>query len=173
MSGPETILTIEEFLAHAHALETESVERYEELADVMEQHHNPELVTLFRKLAEFGRKHAAEVRQRAGDRTLPALAPWEFKWVDDEGPETGDYAGVHYLMPPAHALRFAMRNECRGRDYYQAVADGAPSDAVRAMAQEFANEEAEHVRLLQRWIDRTADAEEGWEEDLDPANVPE
>lgn len=173
MTDPAAIDTVEEFLAHARALENESVDRYDELADVMEVHNNLEVARLFRKLSEYGRKHAAEVEHCAENMTLPHIDPWDFRWVGDEGPESGDYAEVHYLMKPAHALQIAMRNETRGRDYYQLIADQSPNPEVRKLAQEFADEETEHVAMLQEWIDRTATPPEQWDEDPDPPHSPD
>lgn len=173
MTGPGSFNTIEEFLAHARALENESEERYRELADAMEVHNNPEVADLFRKLSRYSRKHAAEVEQHAANMALPHIDPWDFKWVDDEGPESGDYAGVHYRMRPAHALQLAMHNETRGRDYYQMIADDSPNPAVRLLAQEFADEESGHVAMLQKWIDRTDSPPEEWDEDPDPPHMPD
>ena len=173
MSGPETIASMEEFLVHAYALETESVDRYEELADAMEVHNNQDMAALFRQFADFGRQHATEVERLAQGQTLPRLQPWEFKWLDAEGPETGDYGDTHYLMSPIHALQFALRNEQHGRDYYDAVARGSPNPEVRALAQEFAEEESRHAAILERWISKATPASDDWAEDLDPPHAPE
>ena len=172
MSGPESIQSLEEFLIHAYVLENESVDRYEELAQNMEDHHNPEVAALFRKMAEYGRKHAAEVARYARGKALPSLRPWEFKWPGNEGPETGDYAQTSYLMTTQQALRFALGNERRGYEFYQAVADKSPTAKVREMADEFAREESEHVRLLEQWIARTPESPIGWDFDPDPPNAP-
>ena len=173
MNAPAAINTIEEFLAHARALENESVDRYEELADVMEVHNNPEVAELFSKLAGYGRQHAAEVERLAAGMALPHIDPWDFKWIDDQGPESSDYGEVHYMMKPAHALQVAMCNETRGRDYYQTVANECPNEDVRKLAQEFADEETCHMGMLQDLIDHTGSPPENWDEDPDPPQTPE
>jgi rubrerythrin len=170
MTSPQEIATKAEFLAHAFALEQESVDRYEELADAMDTHNNLEVAGLFRKMAEFGRKHAAEVERLAADSDLPTLEPWDFNWTDDEGPETGDYADIDYLMTPVQALQFALANEKRSRDFYALVASHSPDQTVRELAGEFAKEEAEHVTLLERWIARHGN-DTAMQDDLDPPNV--
>ena len=43
--------TVEEFMAHAWAMEAEAAERYEELAEQMLAHHNGEVAALFTKLS--------------------------------------------------------------------------------------------------------------------------
>ncbi|MGB0713830.1 MAG: ferritin family protein, partial [Gammaproteobacteria bacterium] len=66
MINVKEIEELTEFLALAYLLEEESADRYHELADNMEVHNNPEASALFRKLAEFGELHAAEVVELAG-----------------------------------------------------------------------------------------------------------
>lgn len=164
--------TLVMFLAHAVALETEAGERYEELAGTMEMHNNPEVAGLFRKMAEFSRLHAAEVRARAeGHAPLPGLKPWEYRWTDPEPPESGDLMQAHYLMTPHHALTFALANERRGWEYYDRAARSAVDPDIRPLARAFADEEAEHVAILERWLSRTAPPEAHWDEDPDPPQV--
>ena len=52
-SPARTIGSTEELLAYSMAIETEAVERYNDLADQMEMHHNYDVADLFRKLAEI------------------------------------------------------------------------------------------------------------------------
>jgi rubrerythrin len=160
------------FLAHAVALETEAGERYEELADVMEVHNNPEVAALFRQMSEFSRLHASQVGARAAAHApLPRLKSWEYRWDAPEPPESGDAGDTHYLMTPYHALRFALANERSGWEYYNRVATDSPDPEVRAMASEFATEEAEHVATLERWLDRAPRPDADWAEDADPVQV--
>lgn len=160
------------FLAHAVALETEAGERYEELADVMDVHNNAEIAALFRQMSEFSRLHAAQVRERANPhQPLPRLKSWEYRWDAPEPPESGDNADTHYLMAPYHALLFALSNERRGWEYYNGVATASRDAEVRAMAAEFAAEEAEHVTTLERWLDRTPRPAVDWADDPDPVQV--
>ena len=167
------IETLEEFLVHAITLERESVERYEELADSMEIHNNPEISELFRKLAHFGELHAAEIEEHAAGMTLQHIPPWEFKWTTPEAPESGLVDEVDYLMDERSALAFALRNEDRGREFYAQVAAGSPNSDVRRLAREFANEEQEHVQLLQNWIGKLGEKAGSRPVDLDPPNVTE
>ncbi len=169
-TGP--IASLPEFLAHAILLERESVERYEELADSMETHNNPEVARLFRKLARFGQLHAHEVEQHAAGMELPQIPPWDFKWSTPEAPESGTMEGVHYLMGTREALEFALHNETMGRDFYAHVAETSPDPEVRRLAAEFADEETEHVGILKEWLVNLGDDQRPLE-DLDPPNIPE
>ena len=167
------IESLEEFLAHASALELESVERYEELADAMEVHNNPEVAELFRKLAEFGQKHADEVSLMSSNLELPNLPPWEFKWLTPESPESALIEDAHYLMNSHQALDMAIHNEQRGQEFYAKVAETSPNPDVRELAASFAQEEQEHLDLLKEWRSNLGKRDRRSQDDLDPPNITE
>ncbi len=158
------------FLTHAVALEDESAERYEDLADNMEMHHNPEVAELFRKMAHYSRLHRQEAVGLAERETggLLDLNPWEFQWQGRESPESGDIDATHYLMTPYHALSLALDAERRARDFYADVAARTTNERVRELAHGFAGEEAEHATILEQWLQRYPPPEPGWDEDPDP-----
>ncbi len=167
------IESIAEFLAHAEALELESVESYEQLADSMEVHNNPEIAKLFRKLAHFGEKHAQEVTELAKGMTLPEISPWDFKWSTPDSPENASMDEAHYLMDTHQALEIALINEIQGQQFYASVAATTSNDEVRKLASEFAGEEAEHVALLKQWQANLGNPDALPLDDLDPPNIPE
>ena len=169
----EKIIDLDTFLAYSVALEEEAAERHDELADMMEVHNNPEVAETFRKLAHFSRLHAQEIRNHAKGRNLPVIAPWDFGWEDMEGPETGDIGEVNYLMHTAQALQIAMGNEKRAHDFYYTISQESPDAGVRSLAAEFAEEEREHLRLLQKWMDECPNQEEEMAYDPDPPHTPE
>ncbi|GAB3459220.1 ferritin-like domain-containing protein [Insolitispirillum peregrinum] len=162
------ITTVPEFLAHAITLERESAERFDELADALEVHHNGDVVELFRKMAHYSRLHLAEARDAARGLTLPHYAPWEYHWPDAESPETVEIDEVHYRMTPHHALIAAKQSEERGHAFYALIASTCPNAEVQAMAAEFAAEEQMHIRLLLDWLKKYPPPGEHWAEDLDP-----
>ncbi len=163
---PQEIETVEELLAYALELEEESVDRYETLADEMEIHHKVQVAELFRCLAEFSEVHAGEVRQRTAGIPLPKIPPWEFKWNCPGSPE-GDCMDedVSYQMTTRQALELALYNETRGRDFYAQVAVESANPEVRRLAMEMADEEAEHVALLDQWLAREEMKEQASEDD--------
>lgn len=160
--------TLPEFLAHAIALEEESAVRFDELADALEVHHNTTVVGLFRKMAHFSRLHLAEVQASATGLDLPRYAPWEFQWPDAESPEVVGSDTPHYKMTPHHALTLALESEKRGLAFYAEVAHTTPDPEVRTHAAHFAEEEAEHVRLLEDWLTRFPPPPSDWDDDPDP-----
>ncbi|AWK86435.1 ferritin-like domain-containing protein [Azospirillum thermophilum] len=142
------------FLAHACALEEEAANRFSDLAEAMKTYGNQEVASFFGKMAEFSRLHLAEARKRSGFRDIPALAPEEFQWPDGESPEAASMEGSHYLMTVDYALDLALDSERRGQAFYAEVARTTGDPEVRMMAEEFAQEEAEHVAELERWVAR-------------------
>ncbi|MEJ8569677.1 ferritin-like domain-containing protein [Elongatibacter sediminis] len=169
--GPTENLAI--FLAHSVALEEEAAEQHDELADMMDVHHNTEVAAVFRKLAHYSRLHAQEVREHAQGQELPRFAPWEFDWGEQSSPEAGGIDGAHYLMTTRHALRLAMKNERRAYDFYHLISQNSPDPEVRDLAAEFAEEEKGHMDLLEKWLEATPDSANEARFDMDPPHVPE
>lgn len=170
-----TISSREILLAHAMAIESEAVERFEELADQMEVHHNPEVALFFRKMAAIEGKHVDNVEALQGDTELPHIAPWDLSWGADESPEGPLHNDeVHYLMTPHHAIQLAIQGERRAADFFTMVSEDerAPAD-VRELAGKLAGEELEHIRLLREWLARYPVPDPGWQEDPDPPVVQE
>jgi len=173
MKLPERMTDLDTFLAYSVALEEEAAERHDELADMMEVHNNPDVAETFRKLARYSRLHAQEIRDRSRGSDLPRIAPWDFGWESMEGPETADIGEVNYLMNTARALNIAMGNEQRAHDFYFAISEESPDPEVRAVAAEFADEEREHLGLLQKWLAKLPDAGDETPFDPDPPHMPE
>ena len=161
--------SLAEFLAYAIAIEAEAAERYLELADMMEAHNNLETAAVFRDMSRFSVKHGDEIARRATGLTLPRLVSWQYRWKTP--PEVGDINDIHYLMTPYHALRYAHDNEVRGMNYYREAASGSDDSEVKRLGNDFANEEAEHVAALDKWIDLTPRPSLAWDEDPDPARA--
>ncbi|MDQ1343020.1 MAG: hypothetical protein QG571_1640 [Pseudomonadota bacterium] len=161
--------TVQEFMAYAYAMEVEAAERYAELADQMSTHHNREVSELFAKLARIEGKHRDQILAKMGWTSPPDAAV--FRWETPEGAETTDYGELHYLMQPYHALKLAEHNEQRAADFFARFAAASLPADVRAAAAEMAEEEREHVRLIQQWLARVEPPLPGWDEDPDPPAV--
>lgn len=172
MSLAKRMTGLDIFLAYSVALEEEAADRHEELADMMEVHNNPGVAETFRKLAHYSRLHAQEIRDRSRGHRLPVIAPWDYGWEDMEGPETADISGVNYLMTVNQALNIARGNEQRACDFYSGISNDSPDEAVRALAGEFADEEKEHLALLEKWLANYPPAD-GEVFDPDPPHMPE
>ena len=161
-------LTVAELLAHSLAIEAEAEERYTMLAEQMEVHNNDEVAQLFRRLAEIEGKHVAKVRSLSGADPIPHIAPWELRWQGQASPEAPEFDDVHYLMTPHHALELALQGECYAAEFFADVAANASDPAVRKMAEELAEEEREHVTLVEKWLARYPKPARDWADDQDP-----
>lgn len=143
---------VEHFLAHAIQLEREAARRYEELAESMATDGNRELKSFFARMAGFSRKHLGDAMVRGGFREVPRLGADEYQWPDGTAPETAGWEGVDAMMSAREALALALESERRGHAYYAAIAATSADPEVRRLAHDFAQEEAEHVRELERRI---------------------
>jgi rubrerythrin len=144
--------SVEEFLAYAIKLESEAADRFGGLADAMETCGNHEVGKLFRRLADYSRLHLADARARAGFRDLPSMKPHDFTWPGVESPETAAIWAADPFIGRDQALDIAFDAETASQDYYQSVVETTTNPEIRALAQEFAQEESEHVSELEKWI---------------------
>lgn len=166
--GAAAVRTMNELMAYAYALEVEAGERYAEFADAMEMHNNREVAELFRKLARIEHKHAEQILEEMRWTAAPKPPSSGYKWQGPEGPETADFTSLHYLMQPYHALEIALINEKRAFEFFSNLVRRATTSKVKRAAQEMAEEEAEHVRLIQDWMKKVPLPEPHWDTDLDP-----
>ena len=168
---PDTppIVNLEELFTVAYRIEADAVERYTMLAEQMQQHNNPELVAIFRDLARAEGIHAEEIRRQAGSIDVVSLARQQGPWSKGESPEAADLGAAHYMMTPWHALRMALAGEERALAYFQSVVANATDPKIKEMAEEFVEEEAEHVNLVHRLLRKYPAPSGNWSDDPDPA----
>jgi hypothetical protein len=138
------------FLAHAVRLEAAAAQRSEELADAMATWGNREVEAFFRKMAEYSRLHLKDAMDRAGFRAFSEIPKEGYSWPDGVPPESTDWWAVDGLMEMGQAIEMALEGEKRGFEYYDGVARATSNPTVRAMAEEFASEEADHVAQLEK-----------------------
>ncbi len=105
-------------------------------------------------MGELSRLHLSSATARGGFHRLPELAPEAFQWPEGATPEAADWQGVDSLLDANGALRLALAGERTGQAWYSAVAKATNDPEVLSMAREFAEEEAQHVSELERWIAR-------------------
>jgi rubrerythrin len=160
--------TLDELMAQALTMEREAVARYTELAEMMEVHNNLEVAALFRKMALYESRHVEQILADMGwaeDTVAPRMAG---AWSGAESPEAVPVDEMHYLMHPWHALQLALAAEQRAVQFFESLAAGAESDAIRRAAEEMRDEEIEHVELVRAWLAKVPPPEPGWADDPDP-----
>jgi rubrerythrin len=155
-------------IAHALAIEEEAGERYADLADQMSVHNNDAVADFFRTMARVEKIHADKIRDQAKGIELPEIAPWDYRWRDAESPETTLLEEIHYKMTVHHALKLALVNEQRAEAYFADIASKTANAEIRAMAEELAEDERAHVKLVEDWLAKHPEPAEGWDEDDDP-----
>lgn len=142
------------FLAHAIRLEEDAARRYEALADEMRTFGNTDVEAFFRRMAFHSRQHLAEATARGGFRAVPTLDAGQYQWPDGTSPEAAAWTGVDAFLDVGHALAMALDAERRGHAFYASAAATSGNPRVKAMAAEFATEEAQHVIDLEARIAR-------------------
>jgi rubrerythrin len=160
--------SLTDLFAVAYRIEADAVERYDLLAGQMETHNNPELVAMFRDLSRAEGIHRDEIRRLAGDINVVAHADRMGKWGGGDSPEEAELGAVHYMMTPWHALQLALAAEERALAFFTSIAETAKNPEVKKMAQEFVEEEAEHVNLVHRLLRKYPQPAESWSSDHDP-----
>jgi|SRR5262245_21299828 len=172
-SGAPQVSTVADLFAVAYEIEADAVDRYELLADQMETHNNPELVTVFRDLARAEAIHRDEICRLAGDIDVVARAQVMATWRRGESPEQAALGEAHYLMTPWHALQLALVAEQRALAFFTSIVETARDPEIRKMAEELVEEEAEHVNLVHRLLRKHPRPPESWSVDDDPPNPQE
>ncbi len=162
------VANLNDLLAVAYQIEIDAVDRYKMLADQMETHNNPELVKVFRDLARAEGIHGEEIRRMAGDFDIAAHAREIAKFGRADSPEEADLGSAHYMMTPWHALQLSLAGEKRALAYFTSIVETAKDPKVKTLAAELVEEEAEHVNLVHRLLQRYPKPSESWAEDLDP-----
>jgi rubrerythrin len=156
MSGTSDIRPVgtpAELYAIAYEIETDAVERYKLLAEQMQTHNNIELTRIFLDLARAEGLHAEEIRRMAGDLGVESKRGPIGSWRT-ESPESADLGAAHYLMTPRDALQMALGGEERALAFYTGLAAAATDAAVKKLAENFVEEELEHVELCRRLLQR-------------------
>jgi len=145
-------LSLEELLLHALVIELEAMQRYQQLADMMEQTGNRKVAKIFQKMSEIEARHAEIIDEHIKDRKLPMLTPSQYHWQGPEAPENTDSGRLFHLMTPSQAMSLALDNEKRAYEFFADVVDDSTDESVREMAAEFAVEEEQHVAWVEEWL---------------------
>lgn len=142
-----------ELYAQAIAIEREAARRYGELGHAMAQQGEHAVAVLFFLLASFEARHLAELTSKTAGLPLPALSA-DFSWRDGEPPETVSFEACMGRMTPKRALQIALDAEKRAKAFFEHAARIANDPATRALAREMAEEEAEHIGLVEHALRR-------------------
>ena len=143
---PAPIKTVEEFYAHALAIEREAAQRYEEFTDYFERRGEDALAGLCRNLAHMERGHFEDLKAACMNLKLPAIAEGRSPWHEGDSPEAPAREMLYRIANPRNLLEIALAAEWRAREFFVGVARSSASLTVRELASVMAAEEAEHVK---------------------------
>ncbi len=143
-------LGLRDALDLATIIEEEAKERYQELADQMELHHNAAAAHFFRFMHDVEVIHERKLFER---RT--ALFGKEPRTVDRGmifDIEAPDYDSVRATMTPRQALHTALAAEVKAFEFFEASLPSVTDADVRELFTELRDEELEHQGLVQKQI---------------------
>ena len=138
------------FLAYSLELEKEAAERLRQFAARMEVHEEPALAATFDRLAAFSEQHAQEVQDICKNRDIPLCAAGGL--TDEIVPETTESLQADTAMTVREAVAAMLTQEGASADFYADVARRTVTPEIREFALEFAEEENEHARALEKWL---------------------
>jgi rubrerythrin len=165
------IESVEEFYAHALAIEREAAERYGEFAAHFGDRGEDVLSGLCRNLARFEREHYHHLVRACEGLALPIVPASDYRWLDQASPEAPARELFYRIAQPRQLLEIALDAEVRARDFFVWVARSSASKGVRELASIMAAEEAEHIHWVTLAMEYHPQSPE-WENLLDAGIGP-
>ena len=147
------IHTVEDFYAHALAIEHEAAERYAEFETYFCERGEEVLAGLCRNLAEMENEHYLQLAGACRGLELPALREDEYKWLEGGSPEVAARELFYRIAQPRQLLEVALHAECNALAFFEWIARTTRDDSVRSLAREMAAEEMQHVRWVQQALE--------------------
>lgn len=160
---PAPIASVEEFYAHALAIEREAAERYAEFEAHFAARGEEVIAGLCRNLASAEREHFEELARACTNLTLPAIATADYQWLDAGSPEAPARELLYRVATPRRLLEIALAAELRARAFFVWVARTARLHHVQELASVMAAEELEHVQWVRRALEYHAPERPDWE----------
>ncbi len=158
-----SIQTVEEFYAHALAIEREAAERYGEFALYFSDHGHDELASLCRKLASLERSHYHQLVRACAGLTLPAVDESAYHWVSGQSPEAPVRKLFYQVARPRQLLEIALAAELKARAFFVGIVRTSTVPAVRELASIMAAEEVEHIGWVREALQLQAPPGTNWE----------
>ena len=150
---PAPITTVEEFYAHALAIEREAADRYAEFTEYFADRGEEALADLCRNLASLERGHFDELAAACATLTLPAIARGQYRWLEAEAPEAAARELLYRVANPRQLLEIALGAEWRAREFFVWIVRTAPTNPVRELASVMAAEETEDVQWVRKALE--------------------
>ena len=147
------ISTVEEFYAHALAIEVEAAERYAEFEEYFGQRGEVVLAGLCANIGRMEGQHFRELATASRHLQLPAIDPTRYKWLEGRSPEAPARDLFFRVASPRHLLEVALQAEMNAFAFFQHVGITSDSVEVCALARQMAAEEMEHVAWVRNALE--------------------
>ncbi len=131
-------------------IEQEAKDRYTELADQMELHHNFEAGRFFRRMLEVEATHEAVLTKRR--LSMFGAAPRAVRREMIFDIEAPDYDEARHDMTAREALEAALRSEEKAMQFFDAALARVRDASVRQLFESLREEEREHGERVKREI---------------------
>jgi rubrerythrin len=159
--GPDC--TLEEFVAHALAIEFEAARTLREMQDAFVDRGEDELASLCGKLAAMEQEHYERLEERSRRRSVQPVDYKLYAWLESDDAECCPRDMVLHVASPRMLLEIALKAEQRAVDMFERAAKHSRDPAVRDLAGQLVQDEVEHVRWVLDALRRTPRDHTDWE----------
>lgn len=142
---PKPIRSVEEFYAHALAIEHEAAQRYGEFEAWFRDRGEDILAGLCGNMARMEGDHFRELVAASRHLRLPAIGAADYAWLDASSPEAPACELFYRVAHPRHLLEIALRAEINAAAFFEHIGLTSDSPEVCALARQMAAEERQHV----------------------------
>lgn len=145
-------LSIKDALDLAVLIEEEARDRYQELADNLEDHNTAEAAEFFRFMVGCEAKHGEELLEKRRELFAdePTAVDRSMLW-DVEAPA---YDRVRTFMTVQDALEVALAAETKAFEFFDAALSKIADSEVRQLFTELRQEEVEHMDMVREQMKR-------------------
>jgi rubrerythrin len=173
MPATRSIDSIEEFYAHALAIEHEAAERYGEFQAWFEDRGEEILAGLCGSISRMEQEHYQALVDGSRGLRLPALGRGEHLWLEADSPEAPARELFYRVAEPRHLLEIALEGERNALGFFQRVERTASDAGIRAAAHEMAREEELHVLWVRNALEyHLATKVDDWEKLIEAGRGP-
>jgi rubrerythrin len=144
------IESIEEFYAHALAIEREASERYHEFEAYFKDRGEEVLAGLCANLERMEREHFIHLARASEGMRLPVISAGCYCWIDEGPPESPAREFFYRIVTPRQLLEVALDGEIAAQRFFSWVAATTQDATVKALASAMADEEDQHIRWVQQ-----------------------
>jgi rubrerythrin len=145
-------LSLQDALDIAIIIEEEARDRYEELADQLEQHRTPDAARFFRAMVKNEAKHATQLKAHRQSAIGKAAVKVDRSIIPEV--EVTDFDAARAFMTPHQALRIALANEVRAYNFYASALKKVKDAKVKDLFRELVAEESEHQEMVKRALSK-------------------